>query len=266
MPGRTEDDLPIALDDPRFKRIQALRERVEIEDALILRSKQRQFFKLFPDETRHDPVTRQTFHARSLYPKHLEFFRAGATHRERAFIAGNRTGKTVAGGFEAACHLTGRYPSWWEGKRFPRPIRAYAAGKTSETTREIVQAKLLGEVLGSGPTKHLSGTGIIPGEALGDRTWKSGVPDLVDHVKVRHVSGGWSTLWLKSYEQGRGIFEGTELEFLWFDEEPPIDVYEEGLIRTTTTGGLVMLTFTPLAGWTETVEQFLGTPDDEEAA
>ncbi len=70
---------------------------------------------------------------RSLYQKHLEFFRAGRTYRERCFIAANRVGKTEgAGGHEMTCHLTGRYPDWWEGRRFSGPVRAWAAGK--ETT------------------------------------------------------------------------------------------------------------------------------------
>src|SRR5262249_58630904 len=52
------------------------------------------------------------------YPKQLEFHAAGATHRERLLMAGNQLGKTLAGGFEAAMHATGRYPDWWRGRRF----------------------------------------------------------------------------------------------------------------------------------------------------
>jgi hypothetical protein len=45
---------------------------------------------------------------RELYPKHLEFFRAGVEHRERCFLAANRVGKTEGvGGYELTCHLTG---------------------------------------------------------------------------------------------------------------------------------------------------------------
>jgi hypothetical protein len=50
------------------------------------------------------------------YTKQREFHAAGATHRERLFMAGNQLGKTVAGGNEWAIHLTGRYPDWWEGR------------------------------------------------------------------------------------------------------------------------------------------------------
>lgn len=268
MPRITEDDLPIAQDDPRFQDpafLAAAQRQVQIAKALVQINRQRRFYRLFPDEDMPEPgSSTEVNFARSKYPKHLEFFAAGARYRERGFIAGNRTGKTVSGGYECSCHLTGLYPPWWEGKRFDRPVRGFISGKTSETTRDILQTKVLGQVEGSGPTKRLDGTGILPGHLIGQTTWKN-FPNLADSVRVKHVSGGWSTLWLKSYEQGRGIFEGTELEFLWFDEEPPIDVYGEGLIRTATTGGLVLLTFTPLEGWTETVEQFLGDPEAQEA-
>mgnify|MGYP001809629296 CR=1 FL=1 len=227
--------------------------REDREQALALlgerrrREGQRLFHRLFPEEGPR---------ARHLYPRHLEFFRAGAEYRERCFMAANRVGKTVSGGFECACHLTGLYPAWWEGKRFDRPVSGWAAGKTNETTRDIVQRKLLGRTV-KGTVKSLDGTGIVPGERLGDVTWKQGVPDLVDTVAVRHVSGEWSTLGLKSYQQGRGSFEGTEQDFIWLDEEPPMDVYGECLIRTATTGGIVMITFTPLEGLSEVVMQFL---------
>lgn len=224
---------------------------------LARREGQRTFYRMFPDETVRLP-SGDVFHARSLYPKHIEFFRAGATHRERCAMAANRVGKTFGmGGYELAAHLTGEYPAWWPGRRFLKPIRAWAAGKTNETTRDIVQATLLGEILGSGATKRFSGTGVIPGRALGRPTWKQGVPDLADTIQVRHASGGWSALGLKSYQQGRGSFEGTAQHVIWLDEEPPMDVYGECLIRTATTNGIVMLTFTPLDGVSDVVRQFL---------
>jgi Terminase large subunit, T4likevirus-type, N-terminal len=67
------------------------------------------------------------------YPKQMEFHAAGTTHRERLLMAGNQLGKTLAGGFELAMHATGRYPDWWQGKRFDGPIQAWACGTTGET-------------------------------------------------------------------------------------------------------------------------------------
>jgi phage terminase large subunit-like protein len=85
---------------------------------------------------------------------------------------------------------------------------------------------------------------------------------------VRHRVGGWSEIGLKSYEQGRGAYEGTEKDVIWFDEEPPADVYVEAGVRTMTTNGHVLLTFTPLEGMSEVVLEFLEggalPPRDEE--
>ena len=206
---------------------------------------------------------------RELYPKHMEFFEAGRDHKERLMLAANRIGKTEGcGGYEVALHLTGRYPDWWCGKRFDGPIRAWVAGKTNETTRDIIQRKLLGDVSFEGTKKRLDGTGLIWGDSISDIRWKQGVNNLVDSVTVRHISGGNSTLGIKSYEQGRGSFEGTEQHVIWLDEEPPLDVYTECLVRTMTTQGLVLCTFTPLEGMSEVVLHFLpgGKLDDAETS
>jgi len=195
---------------------------------------------------------------RELYPKHLEFFTAGSIHKERLMLAANRVGKTEGvGGYETTLHLTGRYPAWWTGRRFDGPISSWAAGKNNETTRDIIQAKLFGDVVGAHAQKKLTGTGLIPGETIGKPLWRSGVQNLIDTIPVKHVSGEWSMLGLKSYEQGRGSFEGTEKHVIWLDEEPPLDVYAECLIRTMTVNGITLLTFTPLEGMSEVVMQFL---------
>lgn len=254
---------------PREEKIKALtllKERVR-------RQSMRSFHALFPDEDRawDGPVTQvfrsgagEAIYARAKYPQHMEFFGAGATYRERCFMAANRVGKTTAGGFEMTSHLTGLYRDWWPGRKFPRPISAWAAGKTNETTRDVIQRKLLGEVAWRGNAKTVTGTGLIPGDLIGDITWKQGVADLVDTVLIRHATEGWSRLGLKSYQQGRGSFEGTEQDVIWPDEEPPLDIYGEMLIRTATTNGIVFLTFTPLEGMSDVVMSFL--PKDMQLA
>ncbi|MDE4303619.1 terminase family protein [Phaeobacter gallaeciensis] len=228
------------------------------------RQRQDRWARLFPDEDTVQPDG-SLIHARRKYAKHLEFFRAGATYRERCAMAANRVGKTYGmGGYEIVTHLTGIYPHWWEGRRFTRPIKAWAAGKTNETTRDIIQFELMGE-LHKRPDgrRFFDGTGLIPGKHIGGLTFKKGGSDLIDVVKIRHASGGWSRLGLKSYEQGRGAFEGTAQHVIWLDEEPPIEIYGECLIRTATTGGITMLTFTPLDGISETVMQFMDGMDRE---
>ena len=233
---------------------------LEMQEADAWDERYRKFEFLFPDEARR--VGNSTYYARRHYQRHLEFFRLGKSIRARCFMAANRVGKTFsAGGYEMACHLTGRYPHWWEGRRFRHPIRAWACGKTNETTRDIVQTTLLGDIEYQGSRKMVDGSGVIPKDCIGlqsgSLTWKQGVADLVDTVKIKHINGGWSKLGLKSYQQGRGSFEGTAQHVIWDDEEPPMDVYNEQAIRTATTKGIIMLTFTPLCGLSEVVQQFL---------
>lgn len=191
---------------------------------------------------------------RSLYPKQTAFFAAGAHYRTRVFMAAHRIGKTQGKAYETALHLTGQYPAWWQGRRFEHPVRWWSAGKTAKTTRDILQLELLGEV-GS------FGTGMIPGDVLIETKPKGGVPDAVEILRVRHatngVPDGVSTLVLKSYDQGRVAFEGTAIDGIDLDEEPPLDINAQCLLRTLTTGGMVALTFTPLLGMSETVRHYL---------
>ncbi len=183
------------------------------------------------------------------YAKQREFHSKGS-HRERLFIAGNQLGKTIAGGYEAAMHATGKYPDWWTGRRFDKPTMGWAAGITGETTRDTVQRILVGR-----PGSH--GTGAIPKDCLIEVQPARGVPDLADSIVVKHVSGSNSIIGLKSYEKGREKWQGETLDWLWFDEEPPPDIYTEGLTRTNATGGMVWMTFTPLLGMSEVVRRFL---------
>lgn len=206
------------------------------------RTKGRKLFSYYPDE---GPLRRE------LYVKHNQFFAAGATHRERLMLAANRVGKTEGvGGYEMSLHLTGLYPPWWTGRRFSKPIKAWGAGDTGKTVREIIQFKLLGPY-------HDKGTGLIPRDLLVKTTPKQGIPEAVDTIYVKHASGGVSEISLKSYDQKRISFQGTEIDVIWLDEEPPLDIYTECLVRTMTNKGMLMLTFTPLQGMSETVMAFL---------
>lgn len=172
-------------------------------------------------------------------------------------MAGNQLGKTVAGSSEWAFHLTGKYPDWWDGRRFEEPGRYWAAGETRVSTRDTIQKLLIGE-----PEKEEEwGTGTIPGADILDTFRAMGVANALDSVTVKHVTGGSSTLLFKAYEQGRGKWQGDTLNGVWFDEEPPLDIYSEGLTRTQATDGIVMLTFTPLKGMSDVVQMFLSDSD-----
>lgn len=174
-------------------------------------------------------------------------------------MAGNQCGKSYCGAAETAMHLTGRYPDWWKGKRFDKPVRGWAASVTGEVTRDTCQRLLVGD-----PANQAAwGEGMIPHDAIVKTSRSTGVPNALNGIVVKHVSGGTSSLGFKSYDQGRQKFQGETLDFFWPDEEPPYDIYMEGLTRTNATGGIVYLTFTPLLGMSDVVHSFLSEEESQ---
>jgi len=189
------------------------------------------------------------------YTKQAEFHAKGADFRERLLMAGNQLGKTWSAGFETAMHLTGRYPDWWKGKTFNKAVAGWAAGVTSEVTRDSVQRVLAGRI-------NSIGTGAIPMDAIKDKSMKRGVADALDTMVIKwggggDVQAGESLLGFKSYDQGREKFQAETLDFVWLDEEPDAEIYTEALTRTNATKGIVYMTFTPLKGMSEVVKRFL---------
>jgi phage terminase large subunit-like protein len=189
------------------------------------------------------------------FPKQIEFITAGATNKTRLLLAGNRAGKSETAAYEAAVHLTGKYPPDWTGKKFDKPIIAWVAGVSAQATRNILQSKLIGP-----PNRRAEwGTGFLPKADLDldNVSMQPGIPNAIDSISVRHVSGGYSTLSFLAFSMGREKFQGTEVGLVLLDEECPLEVFSECLTRTATTKGIVMLTFTPLTGVTPLVQLFL---------
>ena len=205
------------------------------------------------------------------YPKQAAFIALGAIKRERLLMAGNQVGKTYTGAAEASIHLTGLYPDWWEGRRWSRPVRSWAAGESSQLVRDVQQKLLCGEP----GVDSLFGTGLIPKDRFADKpSLARGVTDAYDTIQVTHsnyevkkgnytktpINDGVSVLRFKSYEQGRTKFQGETIDFFWGDEEPPLEIYSEMLTRITATQGVGYITFTPLKGMSEVVMRFLNEP------
>lgn len=187
------------------------------------------------------------------YDWQIEIHDAGKDNPERMLMAANRVGKTFSGGAETAYHATGKYPDWWKGKVFTSPVLIWTGSPTNETSKDIVQKELLG-----GLGEEL-GTGAIPKDAIVGKPSirQAGVRDVVDSFKVRHTSGGLSTVVMKTYEQGWKKWQGTAPHFVWMDEEPDdYMIFSEAQTRVLSSNGLLLVTFTPLSGETELVQHF----------
>lgn len=195
------------------------------------------------------------------YQPIIDFEVAGTHCYSSQGIISHNCGKTVTGAIETVFHLSGAYPLWWEGRRFEGPISAWACGTSNETTKNVVQAELLGKLeKDTNVSDDLigMGTGMIPASLIAGVEFHAQIRGAVKTAWIRHVSGKRSVLGFKSYEQSSVAFEGTAIDWIWMDESAPLDVYTECLMRTMTgQGGEVIITATPLNGLTDLVMQFM---------
>jgi phage terminase large subunit-like protein len=199
------------------------------------------------------------------YVKQHTFHAAGKRHSERLFRAGNQLGKTVAGAAEWAMHATGRYPDDWPGLEFKKPTILWAGSVTGESTRDNPQRLLVGP-----PAVESDwGTGFLPRDSILGRDRAMGVANLLDNIQVKwggggDIQAGTSLIAFKAYEKGREKWQGPTVDGVWFDEEPPLEIYSEGLTRTNNgqNGQFAIITFTPLLGMSDVVMMF-ETPDVE---
>jgi phage terminase large subunit-like protein len=182
----------------------------------------------------------------------LRFFATGHSER-RGILAANRIGKTVSTCYETAMHLTGRYPDWWRGKTFDRPIVAMVAGEGWSQVAMVLQNELLGTQ--DVKIAHNIGTGAIPRDCIITDTMRNDGANCLG-VEIRHHSGANSYLLFANYTQEVRQMQGFKLNLAVFDEQPPDDFFSEIVTRTATTQGQVLCSFTPLKGLNGLVSKF----------
>lgn len=178
-----------------------------------------------------------------------------AKKHTRMLSTGNQMGKTWAGVHEDAIHLTGQYPDWWEGHRFDHPILLWACGSTSQKVRDTLQRYLVGDAKDA----DAFGTGIIPADCLDkDKTIsRYQISGAYESVRVKHVTGGWSTLVFLAYEQKKKAFMAEGVHVIHLDEEPSMDIYSSCVVRgIAVDDAIVYITCTPENGLTELMMKF----------
>ena len=156
--------------------------------------------------------------------------------RNRWVFGGNRSGKTECGAVECLWMLRGIHPY----RKNRRDVFGWAVSLSTQVQRDVAQAKILKYL----PKSWISEIIMLAGR----RDSPSG--GVIDQIKIKNVFGGISTLGFKSCDQGREKFQGSSLDFVWFDEEPPRDIYEECLMRVMDRRGDIFGTMTPLKGKT----------------
>ena len=197
----------------------------------------------------------------SPYPWQCEFHAAGIDHPERMLMSANQVGKNTCAAAEVACHLTGWYPDWWQGKRFDRNVEWLCAGISAQFVRITMQEDLLGKMVDG--ERVPDGTGWIPGDCIGPVTFRQcGVQDVIDTAKIKHRNGKYSILHFMAYEQGVTKFQGFKRDGAWLDEEPEDTVDQRGIYpevqtRLVARRGIMICTRTPLFGMTGHIRHFI---------
>lgn len=156
------------------------------------------------------------------HSKQKDFFQSDKPIR--VLFWGNRVGKTEGCAQEIARYAIG------EKINVNLPIEIWCACPSYDVQKETTQKKLE-RYLPKNKIKHI--TYIKAG------TW--GEVELVDGTKIN----------FKSYEQGREKFQGAGKRIIWFDEEPPKDIWEECVVRQEAGVQLdIIMSMTPIKGMT----------------
>ncbi len=169
-----------------------------------------------------------------IHLKQLEFHKC--PKRNRWVFGGNRSGKTECGAVEAVWIARGIHPY-----RKNRPnTSGWVVSLTREVQRDVAQQKILKYLA----PEWIDSVVMVSGRADNP---EGGV---IDYISVKNVFGGISRIGFKSCEMGREKFQGASLDFVWFDEEPPEDIYDECRMRVLDKKGDIFATMTPLKGLT----------------
>lgn len=174
------------------------------------------------------------YNVTKVHEKQMEFHRCPL--KNRWVFGGNRSGKTECGAVESVWLALGEHPY-----KPNRPdVHGWVVSLSQQVQRDVAQAKILHYL----PPRRIEDIVMASG--------RKGAPEygIIDHIEVRNAFGGISVIGFKSCDQGREKFQGTSLDFVWFDEEPPEDVYEECRMRVFDRGGYIFGTMTPLKGLT----------------
>lgn len=168
------------------------------------------------------------------HEKQLAFHRS--QKRNRWVFGGNRTGKTECGAAECVWLALGIHPY----RRNKPDVSGWVVSLSAQVQRDVAQKKVL---------KYLRR------DRIAEIVMTSGRKDspedgVIDFIRVKNAFGGTSVIGFKSCDQGREKFQGSSLDFVWFDEEPPKDIYEECLMRVFDRRGDIFGTMTPLKGLT----------------
>lgn len=187
-----------------------------------VRYEKRELAKLLAEKERRrhdDPLRYAQYH-----DKQKEFFEA--PNAIRVLFWGNRVGKTEGSAMEVSRYLLGKH----EHREVKLPVEVWCASPSYDVQEETTQKALLNYI----PDTEIEHIEYLRGRIIRKMLLRNG-----------------STVTFKSYEQGREKFQGAGKRLIWFDEEPPQDIYDESFVRVAAGQPLdIIMSMTPIKGLT----------------
>ncbi|MBE5730749.1 MAG: hypothetical protein E7350_02200 [Clostridiales bacterium] len=169
-----------------------------------------------------------------VHEKQMAFHKC--TKRNRWVFGGNRSGKTECGAAETVWLARGNHPF----KSNKPNTEGWVVSVSRDVQRDVAQRKIL---------QYLNPDWIADVVMVSGKS-SNPAGGVIDYLAIKNVFGGLSRITFKSCEMGRDKFQGASLDYVWFDEEPPEDIYDECLMRVLDKKGEVFGTMTPLKGLT----------------
>lgn len=169
-----------------------------------------------------------------IHLKQLEFHKN--MKRNRWVFGGNRTGKTECGAVEVVYMARGVHPYRENRKN----TSGWVVSLSRQVQRDVAQQKIL----------HYLNPRYIEKIVMTSGSKESPESGMIDFILVKNSFGGLSKIGFRNCEQGRDKFQGASLDYVWFDEEPPFEIYMECKMRVLDKKGDIFGTMTPLKGLT----------------
>lgn len=143
----------------------------------------------------------------------------------RLIFGGNRSSKSTAGSYTVLkSALESRKKIWVCGETFQDSI--------------AIQQKKISELVPRGQVKYGS------------------FDDINGYTNRKLQFKNGSLITFKSYDQGAGAFQSDDIDEIWNDEEPPLDIVKEQKMRLIDRDGKMIISMTSLKGITDFIRDY----------
>lgn len=143
----------------------------------------------------------------------------------RLLFGGNRSGKTTPGSYDII------------NQALEKRMKIWVCGETFQDSIAIQQTKINQLV-----PKH--------------RVKYGSFDEINGYTNRKLLLDNGSLITFKSYDQGAGAFQSDDIDLIWNDEEPPVDIVKEQKMRLIDRNGRMVISMTSLKGITDFIRDY----------